>query len=136
MIRHGLDMAFSDNQAQMFSWGPLFGVRIPDLLAMLPAASLEYWIRANKKTIDYGRDMGQEKFFLLNFEKLCASPESEIPKLIGFLGLSVPESTIERLSRLPQMPKSVRRYRGHDLKIFSRESLDSVRELGFEIEAA
>lgn len=136
VIRHGLDMAFSDNQAQLFSWGPLFGVRISDLPAMLPAASLEYWIRANKKAIDYGRDMGREKFFLLNFEKLCASPESEIPKLTGFLGLSVTESTIERLSQLPQMPKSVGRYRGHDLKIFSRESLDSVRELGFEIEAA
>ena len=28
-IRHGLDMAFSENQQQLYNWGPFFGLRLP-----------------------------------------------------------------------------------------------------------
>jgi hypothetical protein len=39
LIRHGLDMAFSHNQQQLFNWGRLFGVELPEDKSKIPSAS-------------------------------------------------------------------------------------------------
>jgi hypothetical protein len=41
-IRHGLDMAFSDNQQQLYNWGPIYGIAVPQSGLDEPAASLKY----------------------------------------------------------------------------------------------
>lgn len=66
VIRNGLDMAFSRNQAQLFNWGPLYGVSTDTKQFPLPKLSLQCWIEANKKAIESGKLLGK-KFFSSKF---------------------------------------------------------------------
>jgi hypothetical protein len=50
VIRNGLDMSFSKNQAQLFNWGGLFGIRLDSSIS-LPKTSLQFWIKAKKEAI-------------------------------------------------------------------------------------
>ena len=133
VMRHGLDMAYSANQAQLHNWGPLFNLKAPESSERFPVVSLEYWIRANKRAIETGRHLGRGRFFLLNYDKLCTSPESEIRSLTSFLGLKISRTAFEAVCRLPRKPPSMDRYQKHDLSVFRPESLNEVRQLGFQI---
>lgn len=134
IMRHGLDMAYSDNQQQLFNWGRLFGVEIPNSAKLLPRAALEYWVRANRRAIALGREMGDDRFLLLDFDKLCASPQPEIEKLITFLGLDTGKVDSAGLFSLFKVPDSIGRYREHDLSIFDPRDIEAVREFGFTVE--
>lgn len=131
VIRHGLDMAYSSNQAQLFNWGRLFGV-VTDSSIPLPKASLQYWIKANKQAIDLGRRLLGKRFLLLNFERLCLNPAYEIDRLLDFLEIGIGSVDIESLVALPRTPKSSGRYKNHDISVFSDEEIVAVKALGFE----
>ena len=133
MIRHGLDMAFSKNQNQVFNWGPLYGVKRPKLPAEIPSASLQYWIRANQHVLMDGEILGPDRFLQIKFEKLCYSPESEIKKILHFLNIDPARDTYRRALKLPQKPDSMGRYRNHDLGRFDRNDLDILAEFGYSI---
>ena len=47
-VRHGLDMAYSNNQNQLRNWGSHFGISLD---RPHPKASLEYWIKANQYAV-------------------------------------------------------------------------------------
>lgn len=132
VIRHGLDMAYSNNQAQLFNWGRLFGV-IPDSSISLPKASLQYWIKANKQAIDLGQRLLGNKFLLLNFDRLCLNPSAEIDRLLDFVEIDKASVAINNLVALPRMPKSFGRYKGSDMSVFSNNEIEAVREMGFEV---
>lgn len=134
MIRHGLDMAFSKNQNQLFNWGPLYGVNRPTISSQIPSAALQYWIRANQQILMVGEKLGPDKFLKINFEKLCNYPESEIQKMIDFLNIDPEDEVYQRALKLPQKPKSMRRYRNHDLSQFEANDIDKLSEFGYSIE--
>jgi len=131
VIRHGLDMAYSSNQAQLFNWGRLFGV-VSDPSIPLPKALLQYWIRANRQAIDLGQQLLDKRFMLLNFDMFCLNPAYEIEHLLDFLEIDKDSVDVRSLIALPRAPKSSGRYKDHDISIFSEE-LKAVRDLGFEI---
>jgi hypothetical protein len=128
-IRHGLDMAYSNNQNQLHNWGSFFGVDIQNL--PLPKASLQYWIRANQKAIAAGNNLLNKRFLLLNFDTLCQHPTQEIQSLTNFLGL--PNHDVTALSKIIKIPDSLGRHKKHDISIFDKEELEEVRKLGFQI---
>lgn len=132
VIRNGLDMAYSNNQAQLFNWGKLFGVDI-DSSIPLPKASLQYWIKANRRAIDFGRRLLGRRFLLINFDRLCLDPGYEIVCLLDFLEVNKGSVDLESLAALPRTPKTSGRYKDHDLSLFSDEEIAAVRDLGFEI---
>ncbi len=134
VIRHGLDMAYSKNQTQLHSWGDFFGVKIPDSPALLPQASLRYWIKSNKRAIALGRELLNKRFLVLNFDELCLNPRQKIRLLIDFLGLDTKYVNIDELERLPQFPKSAERYKNYDLSIFDKSEIEAIRELGFVVD--
>lgn len=131
VIRHGLDMAYSPNQTQLHIWGDYLGVKISKSPEFLPKASLDYWIKANVRAISSGKRILGQSFLLLNFDELCSSPQKELEKLLSFLNLDVPLADMPHLLDLPRMPSSMGRYKGHDLSIFSDDSINAVHELGF-----
>jgi len=134
VIRNGLDMAYSRNQDQLFNWGPLyFDVAIPESQSLMPKASLSYWLAANKVCIENGRKLLGERFYLLNFDKLCMNPQKEIAQFLQFLDLSVKKEEFDALVRIPHIPKSKGRYLQEDLTIFSSHEIACVKELGFEV---
>jgi len=132
VIRNGLHMAHSRNQLQVIRWGPIFGV--PDgRSAPGPATSLDYWIRANEAAIEQGRALHQGGFLLLNFDDLCAAPEREIARFVGFLGLDPPEHVLHDLASIPR-PSTTGSPAGSDLaEVFGQDRLTRVRALGFPV---
>ena len=130
-IRHGLDMAFSDNQQQLYNWGPIFGLELPQTKSDEPAASLKFWIKSNRRVIESGQKLGDQNFLVVNFDRLCLSPESEIQKIVSFLDIEPNPEKLEALIRIPQKPKSLGRYRAHNISQFDPADLNELERLGF-----
>lgn len=132
-IRHGLDMAFSNNQQMLDYWGWVFDVKQPDSAEEMPRRSLEYWIKSHQCAVDVGRKLGDRRFMLLNFDQLCVSPEATIRGMLDFLEIDPKQADLARLAKIPSVPKSAGRYREHDLSQFPPEAVESVRNFGFEV---
>lgn len=133
-IRHGLDMAFSNNQQQLYNWGPLFGVSVPVSRTDEPKASLKYWVRANNQVIQAGKRLGEERFLLMDFDDLCSFPNREIDRLVNFLGIKVNKDVFESVLHLPKTPQTKGRYKLQDLGQFNEEDLSMLTHLGYSIE--
>ncbi len=134
LIRHGIDMAYSNNQSQLFNWGTMFGIAAHDVTIPLPKRSLMYWHEANKRAITLGQKLLKERFLVINFDKLCMNPAREIKSLIDFLGLDTSGIKMDELQRLPRLPESYGRYKNYDLSIFSKDEIEAVEELGFVVD--
>ena len=134
VIRHGLDVAFSKNQQQLYNWGPLFGVARPTDPAAEPSASLRYWIRANEQALQEGKQLGDEGFLVVNFEELCLDTEAAVLRMVSFLGIEPTDEACQRAGALVGKPASIGRYRAHDLSQFERVDLLSLHKLGCTIE--
>jgi hypothetical protein len=134
VIRHGLDMAFSENQYQLHNWGSLFGINIPNDGARLPKASLNYWIKSNKEAIRKGRELLGNNFILLKFDELYLEPKKQIDRVIDFLEVKKPIVRKKSLYTLPQKPRTSGRYRKNDLSIFTENQINEVINLGFTVE--
>lgn len=134
VVRHGLDMAYGAQQHQLFNWGPLYDVVPPADPALVPRAALSYWVRANEQAIALGREMGEEKFLLLNFDDLCNSPAKEIDRICRFLNRNPGKADREKLCRLVKPPSTMGRYRRHDLSKVDPRDVEAVRRLGFPVE--
>ena len=132
--RHGLDMAFSRNQAQLHLWGPTFGVRpsagpeVPQ-----PREMLEYWIRAIQRVTADGPGLLGARFLLLNYDALSTRPDAVLPGLIEFMGVDPRGLPIDRIRALAVPSESIGRHRKHDLSIFDPRSIEAVRSLGFSV---
>jgi len=73
------------------------------------------------------------QFHVLNFDRLCQSPETEFAALLDFLGHDRPTEVLQTLARLVSPPSSIGRYRERDLSVFSVDDLDFVGSLGFSV---
>ncbi len=88
VIRHGIYMAYSENQSQAMRWGPQFGLAecVPK---PTPTQSLDYWIASNELAVSRGRAMPEGSFLLLNHDDLCAEPRQwcgsfrRVPRLLA-----------------------------------------------------
>ncbi len=136
VIRHGLDMAYSSNQRQLYLWGSFFNLEIPESRGGVPQASLKYWIAANQRAVELGRRLLGNRFLLLNFDRLCLAPEEGMKQLLDFLAFKPEEVPFEALCGLPRLPSSASRYLRHEPGTFSQEEIAQVRALGFEVKSS
>jgi Sulfotransferase family len=132
VIRHGLDLAFSINQVQLYNWSFLFGLERPQSKSQVSAASLKYWVRANQRALDLGKG-SPDRFLMVNFDALCHSPEQEIGRIFDFAGVEISADEVARLSELPQKQASSGRYLQRDCSIFDPADVEAVRRFGFEV---
>lgn len=129
VIRNGLDMAYSSNQAQLLLWGPYFlGLEGVD---GSPRLSLKYWHAIHRVVLERGRRLGG-RFLLLNYDRLCADPGEGLGTLLRFLGAEPPGATRDRLLASIRPPQSVGRFRRHPPSDFDPEDVAFARELGFD----
>jgi hypothetical protein len=135
VLRHGLDMAFSNNKNQLHNWGSMFGINIEksDGEIALAVKQLDYWIKSTHYVIEAGKKLIGDNLYILNYQHLCEQPDLEVPKLIAFLGVGIDENMMKRLIKTPVISDSNGRYRHKDLSIFSKEQLREVINLGFSI---
>ena len=132
-IRHGLDMAFSNNQQQLYNWGPMFGVDLQKGNQELPTISFKYWVSANRQALEVGKKLGTERFLWLNYDQLCHNPEPEIRKLLSFLGIPEDDFIVRKCADLPKVSASTGRFRNYDLAGFEEKDLSFLKAVGFVI---
>ncbi len=136
VMRHGLDMAFSRNKNQLRNWGPMMG--LTSTSRDDPAAALDYWILANEKAVNAGRSLLGDRFFVLNYDRLCSDPDTVIQQLAQFvIDKPVLEQDIRRLTQVVKPPSTVHRYQQHNVvELFSASALARVEALGFDCKVA
>ncbi len=130
-IRHGLDMAYSANQQQLFNWGPMFGINLPENPEEIPVASYRYWVKVNQKVIQQGEAMEPNRFLAINFDNFCANPQAGLTTLIDFLELAPSQKSIEEALKVPVAHASMGRFRKADNSLFQNEDLGFLHSLGF-----
>lgn len=129
VMRGGLDMAFSANQRQLHNFGAHLGIAPGADGSLGPIESLEFWIRANRAALDFGRRVMGDRFLRLRFEDLCDRPASQIARLADFLGVAVTPDRSAALAGAVRVPDSRARHRDHHLDGFSQQQRAAVRAL-------
>ncbi|HTY13923.1 MAG TPA: sulfotransferase [Candidatus Omnitrophota bacterium] len=134
VIRHGLDMAFSNNRVQLFNWGRHFGVAMPQSQQGVEAAMLDYWIKSNQSAVRTGNRILQNRFLLINFDDLCLKPRETIDKIYRFLDISpIDRNTYVEFCDTFHKPEYLGRYKGRDLSGFTSEQVQAVKGFGFSV---
>jgi hypothetical protein len=137
VIRHGLDMAYSDNQLQFLAWAWYFGINgrqmtEPDGGKVMPGKMLDYWIAANRFAMSNGRELLGERFLLLDYDALCREPQPVITQLLEFVGLDSTGEQVTELAGLVKPPQSIGRFRRQACTdVFSARQLAVLEEFGF-----
>ena len=128
VMRHGLDMAYSANQAQVKLWSKALTGRAVDNVT--PRESFHYWCAAHRRVLDLGSDMGAD-FLLLNFDKLCLSPDSEMRSLLAFLDISPGPKVCQSLIDMVRRPASIGRHKDMHRLDLDPSEIDLLERLGF-----
>ncbi len=132
VVRHGLDMAFSNNRQQLINWGWLYGIEQPHNDSDdVPVKQLEFWLRSTEDVINNCKPLLDDRFYLLNYNHLLENPVEEIAHLARFLGVETDHKRLRRLVQHVKRPASEGRFRHHDLSVFSQDQLQRVRTLSF-----
>ena len=130
VVRNGLDVAHGNNHNQMFNWWADFGLDRPDP-DVDPAQALRFWIVTNQRAMTLGPELLGDRFVFVNYNAVCASPEREIPRLLGALGLVVDRRTSEQLVRLPH--RAPRHATATSIRDHDPRDLAAVAQLGFDV---
>ena len=128
IIRNGLDMAYSNNQNQLRSWGAHF---INEPFYITPHYSLKFWCLVHRRVLSIGKTMGP-RFLLLNYDDFCTNPEHGILQLCNFLDLDAGNEEKRGLTDLIRVPDSIGRFKQYDTKIFSDQDVAYVKSIGFD----
>ncbi len=133
LVRHGLDMAFSDNQNQLYNWGRMFGLHPPFSDEELPNKSATYWLEANERAIGLAEEALGDRALVVRFERMCRDSRPTVERIAEFLDRDVPGQKIDEIAEIPRLPDSVGRHRERDLEQFSDEVIAGTERLGFEV---
>ncbi len=134
IVRHGLDMAFSNNKQQLKNWGYKYRIYLNgnESKDEIAYKQMEYWSRSTKDAINKGKNLG-DRFLLVNHSIFCEQPVEQVKRLIQFLGLEVRKDRLGYLYEAPKKPPTLDRFKKHDLQIFDKRQIDFVEELGFSL---
>lgn len=132
-IRHGLDMSLSENQQQLLNWGAMWGVETRCSPSEIRQRSLEYWLIANERVVEFQKLYGQDRVLIINYDELCSDPVEPIKNLLAFADVDVSDGCFASMVTLPKAPSSLGRYKSTDLSSYDNDSLKRVRQLGFQI---
>ncbi len=126
--RHPIDMSLSANQNQLRNWGPIILNRD---VVVEPRDSLSYWCAAHRRMDALMRRWPQH-MIVVDFDALCADPESQCARIASFLGVGAPSDVSEKLGDLIDRRRAFRgRLRRPDLTQYLADDIIYVRELGY-----
>lgn len=133
VVRHGLDMAFSNNQQQVRNWGGWFGLELDLERTPTPAEQLEYWLRTTRHVLALGKEKLGSRFLVVDFDNTWRSPDRVVDRLLSFLDLTPAPEIRQQLIGLPRRPQSAGRWKTMSLEQFSQHQLEAVQQLGYEV---
>ncbi len=108
--RDGFDMAFSGNQNQLETWGPVFLNRE---IERIPTDSLSYWCCVHRRIAQISK-LNPGRIFDLNFDSLVKKPDKKLPELLSFLEIDVDLTLLENFCQKIIIPKSIGRHKNRD----------------------
>lgn len=91
-------------------------------------------MKSNEKVIGIGEKIGYDRFYLLNFDKLCLSPKDEIIKLTNFLGIKIDICMLNKLSGIPVMPRRSGQYKNEMLDWLNEKDKNFLNSYDFPIQ--
>jgi hypothetical protein len=128
VVRNGLDMAHSNNQGQLNSWGKHI---IGEDIEYTPFYSLKYWASVHKRVMDVGQALGKN-FLMLSYDEFCSKPNEGLEKISEFMDLDMSKLPKEKLISLIRPPKSIGRYKKFGLDCFDPADVTFAKSLGFD----
>lgn len=134
LVRHGLDMAYSKNTAQVRRWGSHFGLTEAEAVEASPRASLKMWVSGNQQAIGWAQQYMEGRHLVLRFEDLCHHPAEAITQMAALLDIDLEEDVRGELATIPRPPASIGRYKELGVEGFAEEDLAAVRALGYDVE--
>jgi len=124
VVRHGLDMAYSDNDNQLRKYGDV--VLGDGVETSSPERALLYWQEANRVAADYGeRELG-DRYARVRLEELCEDPRATVRRLFDFFA-PADDSGYEAAVAEVGRPGTIGRWREHPAERNAR-----LAELGRE----
>jgi hypothetical protein len=130
VMRNGLDMAYSANQNQLRLWGTHF---IGQNIEITPYFSLKFWRLVHERILAVGNGMGED-FFLLNYDRFCTAPLTELIRMLEFLGIPTTPAEQARLIERVTPPLSIGRFKPHGIDVFDSKDVAFAAALGFDIQ--
>lgn len=134
IVRHGLDMAFSNNKQQLENWGYKYSILLDgkETQEEIAYKQLEFWVRSTKDALDKGKNI-KGGFLLINHSDFCLRPTEQVDQVIQFLELDIGKEKLNELYQVPKKPATLGRFNKNDITIFDKHQIDLIEDLGFEI---
>jgi hypothetical protein len=134
VVRHPLDMAWSDNTTQTLLWGHLAGVRVKDLgdPTEMANAQLAWWLASTGRVERIGKVLG-ERFVLLNYDRFCVDPQPWTAHIAAVSGIEADTSVIARACEHVHRPESAGRWRQRGLDVLDPNLIAAASQCGFEL---
>jgi hypothetical protein len=129
VMRNGLDMAYSKNQNQLKLWGEkLLGYKP----SITPSESLKYWIEVHKRILHL-QQQHPENIIIINYDELSCGSQSEMNKIIQFIGISIEQEKLSLLQELCIPQNSTARYKDFNNDFVTQEQYRFLENLGFSM---
>jgi hypothetical protein len=129
--RHPLAMALSSNQNQLEFWGQIV---LDCAVERTPRWSLALWCSMHKRIERIMRRYPQ-RFFLMDFDRLCAAPNAVASGIAEFLGIEDAGAVRDVLLGLvdPQRPGG-HRCADIDLNQFDLRDIEYIQKIGYDLD--
>jgi Sulfotransferase family len=131
VVRNGLDMAYSQNQNQLITWGPRFLGGSP--ATVNPRSSLKYWVAAHRRILEISQRMSN-RFLMVNYDLLCADPARELPRIVEFLGFETSSAKVAAAAALVRPSSGIGRFKAFPRDHFDADDIAFVESAGFDTE--
>ncbi len=125
LSRSGLDMAFSKNQNQLGTWGPILLNRNVEIG---PRDSLSYWCAAQHRLAEIKASY-TDRVLQIEFENLCADPENAIREILAFCDVDLGGDLVRSIADGIVVPPTIGRHMKHDLTVLRENDLEYARRV-------
>lgn len=132
VIRNGLELVDrAKTRAQVHAWGPALGIESSSASSVpWQSVELNYWIRANRRALEFGPRLFGDRFLVLRYESICESPLEAVALVSEFVGVKGDPELSKRFSEFVA-PHPSRRDRQQEARWLRPEDLAEVEALGF-----
>ena len=132
VIRHGLDMAFSQNKNQLRNWGSLFD--LDKLEDQEEVRQFRYWHLANKLALDTCKKLIPNNFTVVRYEDICQDSEKTINKILSFAKIQPKNELVASIMNEIRTTNRIGRYKCESSNIiFDESSLLFLKMLGYHV---
>lgn len=130
VLRHGLDMALSQNINQLRAWGPSMGITWSGESHDLPNAQLNFWLEATRQTHTTGKRLLGERYLLVRYDDMVEDARKTSAQVAEFLRFAGDFDTL-----IPgiSVEGSAGRWKSR-ADIFSDTDCEAVAAWGFGVE--